>query len=236
MKKVLVISHERSGTHFLMNSLAINFRLNPRWIDVYCKDYIDPEDNYKKNYKNQIKKFFEEQYPIVTDRIYKSHHQFGYYEDIMDDVMKNFEVFYIHRDVRDTLSSCYRYFKSAQVTAFPNCDTMEEFLFQTPPYLYPFDGAYSYIKSENMVERWNMHIKSWKPVFDKINVISYTDLKSDFNNTIQKISSMLNTPIISEIRVPPIGQNTINPGSGINGGWKKTMSEETANKIMEMIK
>ena len=236
MKKVLVVSHERSGTHFLINTLGINFELDSRWIDIHCKDYIDPEDSYKANYKKEIEEFFNAQYGVPTNRIYKAHHQFGYYENIFDEILEHFDIFYIYRDGRDTLSSCYTYFNEAPVTAFPKCDTIDEFLFETPPYLYPYDGAYSYIKSENMVERWVNHIETWKPVFDKINVVSYSNLKNDFDVTVNRLGAAMGKEPITNPQSPPVNMNSINPGRGINGGWKNTMSDETADKIMEIVK
>ena len=234
MKKVLVVSHERSGTHFLINSLAMNCGLDSRWIDVHCRDYIDPEDSYIKNYKGQIKSFFESQYPVQTNRIYKSHHQFGYFDGFFDDILEHFDVFYIYRDVRDVLASCYNYFNSAPVTAFPKCETIEEFLFETPPYLYPFDGAYSYIKSENMVERVTKHINTWRPAFDKISSISYEELKNDFDFVVGGLSLALGKEPPMESQMPQVNMNSINPGKGVTGGWKSVMSAETADKLKEM--
>jgi len=235
MKKTLVVSHERSGTHFLINSISMNFNLNARWIDIHCKDYIYPEEAYKKNYKKDIEAFFESQYGIQTDRIYKAHHQFGYYDTIIDDILEHFNIFYIYRDARDTLASCYKYFNEAPVTAFPKCDTIEEFLFETPPYLYPYDGAYSYIKSENMVERVAKHTESWKPVFDKITVLSYADLKNNFAGSMDKIADTLNVTRPLDAKMPEVGFNSIHPGQGITDGWKNVMSEEVSNKIKTIV-
>jgi hypothetical protein len=236
MKKVLVVSHERSGTHFLINSIAANYGMNGQWIDVHCKDYIDPEDSYKESYKKDIKKFMESQYDLDTNRIYKSHHQFGYFDGYFDEVLEHFDVFYIYRDGRDTLASCYNYFEEAQVTAFPNSENIEEFLFNTKPYLYPYDGAYSYVASENMIERWHKHIETWKPIFDKINVVSYTKLKNEFDLNIGAIGLALGYEPPMEPKVPAVGSNSINPGKGINGAWKDVMSEETSEKMMDIVK
>jgi hypothetical protein len=239
MKNVLVVSHERSGTHFLMNTIGQNFppydSINR--IDVHCKDYIYPEESYKERYKKEIENFFAPYFTNTTNRIFKSHHQFNYYDGYFDKLLETFVVFYITRDPRDVLASCFRYFNEAPVTAFPKCETIEEFLFETPPYLYPYDGAYSYDISHDMIERVGKHIKFWTPMFDKINVISYKTLKENFQDEVEKISNALGMPAQKgTFNVPNVNYNSIHPGNGKAGNWSNVMSEKVGNKIVERLK
>ena len=46
MKKLMVISHERSGTHFMINTLAAMYGLPEKQLDLYIYHGTNSESNY----------------------------------------------------------------------------------------------------------------------------------------------------------------------------------------------
>ena len=94
--KVMVVSHERSGTHFLMNSIA------------RCFNYVaDPWVNYDgssiaTNFHSSaaVLEFFRQfrGYPVAN--IVKSHHPFVFFQSTFESLAKDFHVFYVYRDPR----------------------------------------------------------------------------------------------------------------------------------------
>jgi len=228
VKKILVISHERSGTHFLINSIRLNFDYSSTWIDVHCKDKINPNNAYKNIYKKQIQIFFKNNFFKQTDCIYKSHHQSYYFENILQQILQHFHVFYIYRDPKDVLCSCFTYFNKANVLAFPLNKNIEQFL-KIKPYLYPFDGAYSFIKSDNMIERWKTHHESWLKHENQINFITYHDLKNNFKKQIKMISNIIGKPLPHKIQVPLL--SGICPNKGVENNYKDKLNLQQIDNI-----
>ena len=90
---IIVVTHERSGTHLLIN--LINYKNNgnfssigrlpseniPHTVEVY-KDYV-----YKYILTNRYD----------LDAISKSHHQVEFYEPFFDYVFENYKVIYLRR-------------------------------------------------------------------------------------------------------------------------------------------
>jgi hypothetical protein len=228
MKNILVISHERSGTHFAINSIAQNFEnIDYKYKNVYSKD------NGGENYKQDVERGFKEELEISSNdiKIFKSHHQFEFFEDYFDLLLERFHVFYVIRECADVMTSCYHYFNLHKSNpAFPYCTDIEKFLFQIKPYDYPYDGAYSLIKSENLVERWAQHIKGWKKVKKNICTIYYEQLKYDFQSVIEKMSVHLGEPK-SHLTIPGLNFNTISPRKGIVGDWINLISQNQYDKI-----
>ena len=228
MKKILVISHERSGTHFLMDSISLNTDYNSSpWQDVYCKDSINPNDNYKQQYKQQIELFFAKHYSIETKMIYKSHHQFYYFDNIMDKILENFHVIYVYREPKDVLCSCFKYFNLVETNAFPKNDNIHEFLYCCP-YNYGYDGAYSYITSSNMVERIYNHYNSYIKR-KNIYFISYHSLKTDFQQTMIKLANNFNIGLKNDIIKPEL--TGICPNKGVENNYKTILNNEDIKYI-----
>ena len=225
--KVLVVSHERAGTHFLINSIAFNFGYDNRQIDV-------PEGELDI-------KWFEQWFGREENRIFKSHHQAEFYVDIIDELIKGgFKIFYMYRDGRDTLTSCWSYFNKAPVEVFPHCKTVGE-LIRTDPRKWPFDRAYSKVGLPNMVRRWAWHVGSWQRLRSKCSygstcLVCYEELYSDFGKTIDIVEVFLGVDRVSaEYRKPTLQDRCVAPDPRYVGidVWEGVWEQEDLDFFFE---
>lgn len=233
MKKILVVSHERSGTHFLINTIARNFGYDNNQLEVFARDTIsiDPEEG--KRYKSKVNANINKSFPSQTKKIFKSHHQFEFFKEHFDEILEHYHVFYIIRDARDVLTSCYFYFNAAQTKAFPKPRSVKELAFDIKPYKYPFDGAYSLVKSEDFVERWIKHVSGW--IHSGACVITYEDLKSNFNLVLRRVSRELERDPTGS-HIPTLRDRAVSPRKGIIGDWINHLPIEYSKKIWQRAK
>jgi len=206
-KPVLIISHERSGTHLLINTIGLNFhRFKEGWADV-------PQNQHE----SVVAQYFQQK---RQDVIIKSHHQFYSFRDCYKIVKQNNHCFYCVRDGRDVLVSWYHHCKTMQFIR--QNITFGQFLRMR----LPEQREYWYDRklSKNMIERWKTHVESW---IDKdINIIRYRDLLNDFEKTLLQIAYILyevpNSKVKPELKV----HHSINPRKGIVGDWKNHFDEK----------
>jgi len=202
-KPILVVSHERSGTHLTLNSFGENQCAN---LPIDTKEVVD---NFLKEYQG--------------NRILKSHHQSYFFEDYVYD---KYNVVYVKRDPLDVMTSMFFYHKTNK-TAFPQHNTIEEFVFGGP---YNPD-KYSLDKSNHFLERWSKHVKSFEG--KKVTVVTYEEIVNDYDSFKDRmnnkgITCIENKPILG------IGQS-VNPRKGIIGDYKNHMSESLINEIKNYL-
>lgn len=111
-KTLCVCSHERSGTHFLMNSIAANSKYS-----------VDPFLNFDSNFFGDmvnfystkgIENFFKKIISVSSNNktyylssIEKNHHNCIYFNNLFNN--PNFIFIYIYRNPIDTLISYWNY-------------------------------------------------------------------------------------------------------------------------------
>jgi len=234
-KKILVVSHERSGTHFLMNSICLNFGFDMGWIDVFARDSVGLNIYKAEKYKKNIEKFMLKNWNSNSNKIYKSHHQVVFFEKYIEKLLELYCVFYIVRDPRDTIVSCYHYFHKARVSAFPIAQTVKDLMFNIQPYNYPFDGAYSLIKSDDFLTRWITHVSGWLKYCHRVKVIKFSDLKNDFQVTIDGISEVVGTSARKPLVVPDLKTNTVSPRKGVEGDWENYINDDDNKNICKKV-
>ena len=100
MKNILVVGHERSGTHFLINTIALNY---PYYSNYEISVLGDTQE---------LRQIFEWYYSKNERRIFKSHHQFYFFFPFFEELLRHFHIFYIVRDGRDVLTSCFHYYNN----------------------------------------------------------------------------------------------------------------------------
>lgn len=105
--KVLVISHERSGTHFLMNSLAANF-------GYISNPFMNIDSSLGINFHSSVA--FGDLLGNFQNRsianIFKSHHDMEFYRDFFFKNPMGFKIIYIYRDVYEVMVSYDRHLLS----------------------------------------------------------------------------------------------------------------------------
>lgn len=229
-KKVAVFGHERSGNHFLMNTLALNFGYIARpWWNLDYElgiDFHNPQAlrNYLAKTHNK---------PVLN--ILKSHHHYGFLKPIIDYLTEQFFVFYIYRDPRDVLISNQKLIEKLTTDEGPKGLSAGEFLQSAPRGRMM---RYQKTQTENMVTRWQEHVLSWIEAADQhkdIFALSYESLSEDFNATVEKIAAFLGRHP-TRIAKPDTTTNVINPGNAKSGGWQEVLSEEDNAFVLSQAK
>lgn len=222
MKPILVISHERSGTHFLINTIALNFGLSHEVINLPAGD---PTQFVTNSWTE-------------PEMIRKSHHQAWWMTwDVAQELTERYSIFYAIRDCRAVIVSLFHYFNTVSTfdTNFPSFERLSD-LVDAHPYDWPFDADYSKIQAPNFPERWAIHIDSWQPWFDRMCVVSYEDLFIRSEATVWRIAAYLNRLPVSRPRRPRIDEMySVVPYRGVFCGWKEEMSQRLSSRICRMV-
>ena len=210
-KSIFVCSHERSGTHFLMNSIAkntnytvnpyLNFDLIPLGDTVnffstkHVKSFIDEVSNI--NHQNK-------KYGLSS--LIKTHHPSYIFENLFNN--QDIFFFYIFRDPVETLLSFWKFMHNWNWHEGPKLDTPLEFVKTEPEGQMQRYQRKSYI---NIFLRWVNHVLEWLEAskkFKNIYLVNYKDLDIDFNSTITKILNFLEFPLTKIVK--PSYSNYIN--------------------------
>ena len=197
--KIIVFSHERAGTHFLMNSIAKNFGYIGRpWIDLDVENIPNPYCPHN------IWNFLDQFSGKNVLNIFKSHYNADFVKPIMKQILSEFEIFYIQRMNSFALfDSLCRHFNAYSWEIGPKSINGMHLRSLQP------SGAcmrYQIAQYSTMDARRKCHISSWKEVKEayKINWIIYENLDLNFNQTIQKIAGFLKVP-------PPLDEKIKRP-------------------------
>lgn len=232
-KKILVVSHERAGTHFLIDSIAENHKqFSNERIDLYIEEYLPPSESRLISYKNNLQKEISSYFGISTNRIFKSHHDVKFFDGILPELKKEFDILYIKRNVLDTLTSCYHYYSYHPHVDFPYSEDIDQFLFNIKPYDHLTDSAYSFKKSENNVLRWLNHTTGWEKA--GVHIVDYDSLNSDFQNEMKSISKALKMELPLYCNKPPLGG--VYPRKGIVGDHKSLFSTDQTHRVNKLLK
>lgn len=205
--KVIVVSHERSGTHFLMNSIAVNFGyISDPWIDIDHNSVINPwapENimillNQAKG-KNVLNTF-------------KSHHSREFFEPLLDQILDEWVIFYIWRQNHQALFDSFcNHLKDFPWFSGPKCKDGTDLKLAMP------SGAVTRYQTKaykTMHDRYFAHIDGWIKLahsHERIVLAQYELLDSNFDQEIVRIGRFLNqTPAVPPIR-PSRDRNVITP-------------------------
>jgi len=215
-KKILVISHERSGTHFLINTIAQCFD--------YREKQIDLDNTQGINWRNstEVRQWLQQFRGKFTPRIFKSHHDHLFLEPLLPELLDEFHIFYITRDGRDVMTSFWVYLNRLAPGWGPQTSNVGEFMRSRP-----FGGITQYQfdpQSGNMLQRWVEHTEGWKNLAPGIHHISYEELHTGFDTTLDRISDALGQGITRSDR-PELTAPSSLPWKGNIGTWKEYFTE-----------
>jgi len=151
--KIIVVSHERSGTHLTLNSLNENNCVN-----------------VPTNDRNTVNEFLID---YKGNRILKSHHSAEWFDDWVFD---SYNVVYVKRNLFDTLNSMYFYCKR-HPSLFGNFDTIDDFVWKTPD---PSKDVYSFNNQSSFIDRILNHRLSFEN--KKVIEVNYEIIVNDYNS------------------------------------------------------
>ena len=205
-RPLMVCSHERSGTHFLMNSIAnstkytqepfLNFDLMPLGASVNFF-YSVSVDNFCKTIKNIHLQ--DQDQTLCTSSILKSHFPVSLAREALK---ANLKAIYIYRNPVDTLISYWQFIHRWNWFEGPKTNTPLELVAHSPAgqsQRYQLENYSSYF------ERWEKHVSdafNLSKNEDNIALVRYSDLKNDYENTILKCCDEIHIEVAKKIDAP----------------------------------
>ena len=233
-KPIIVITHERSGTHLLIN--CINFDQKGQF---YTIGYTSNKNDFNlKGYKHTTYKDIMSN-AYIPNSINKSHHQVEFMDGYLDFLFGKYKIIYVKRDIKDVLNSYYKFIPKAEEKNFP---VFEEWVFSRPDsigqqFLQPYSpDPHIIIEPENYVHRWFLHTNGWLKHKDKMLVVNYEDILTNYSTQKQIIEDYIGKKITDKI--PDVQDKSFpnfGPVKGKIGGYKEIMSKELVDKINNYI-
>jgi hypothetical protein len=219
---VMVVAHERSGTHFLMNTLAACYGYVSRpWIDL---DHFHVNINFY--YPRHVRESLLALAAQSRTRLIKSHHQVGFFSGELGRLTEQFVIFYICRDPVNLLLSHWRFVHHWPWVEGPKVDDPLVFARSEP---CGYMMRYQIRQYPNLMQRWAAHVEGWLAAAatqPRIFVVRYEDLESRFEETAQSFARVLKHPPQALVR-PARDVNTI-PGGPEDPSGRGTASDVAA--------
>ena len=216
-KNLLITGHTRSGGHFLMNSISLNFPYyehHKSGKDFHQRSKLDKKTEDALGEKTNIIQIARQQY-----------WSFVPYKELLD---KNWIVLYILRDGKDVMDSLYDMHRKEY--KWSNACTIGDFMYAQMSGK-SYEQRVNLMPAANPLESWIMHWQSWLAYFKAIptkipdNFIRYEELYYYYETTIKKIAEIIGMKpkkIITRIK-PDF--NSIKPRNGTPEQWKESFSK-----------
>jgi hypothetical protein len=193
---VLVVSHERSGTHFLMNALASVYHYTAA-VDV-------ESDKLPANYyfPPMLAHVVAGRAASQPNLLFKSHHAAEFFDGVLDELLGAVVILYIHRHPVDVMVSFWRLIHGFRWREGPKTATALDFAAAEP------EGQllrYQMRQRRNMLDRWARHVEGWVSAAagrSRLVVIRYDDLCHDYETTLRGLARVLGAPSGSFQRPP----------------------------------
>jgi hypothetical protein len=207
---VIVASHERSGTHFLMNSIASCYGyVSLPWINFDMPDHKLLE-HFSREQVAQILLSLAEK-PMAN--IVKLHHAADIFAGQLERLTERYVILVIHRDPVAVMLSFWRYLHhfAASNKAGPLEPDPVSFARAKP---FGRMMRYQLQEYETVIERWANHVEGWLEAAThnaRIVSVRYEHLEERFSETMQSFAGVLGRLPHALIR-PARDFNVIPPG------------------------
>lgn len=238
MKKVIVASFQRSGTHFLLNHLESNFAgIQNGWVDILNRSLRETlKGATSVDLPSAIRDQLWDYYPLPGRRCVKTHYQGYFFDPYIEAILEKYDVLYMVRDPRDTMVSCYHYYNFTRYEPFIQEPVFSKFLradlagvkTETDPF------SYSLVKPRNIVDKWNQHVLSWLRFKDRgVHFVKFSDLKLRWEATLQTIARHTSQKLKAALQPVSIDDPRVRPDfkreglhRGEIGAWRGYFSAE----------
>ena len=199
---VIVVSHERSGTHFLMNALAYGYG----YANAVDLDQAQMSANFY--FPPMLAKIVMDHLPRRPNVIFKSHHAAEFFDGVVDELLRKVVILYVHRDPVDVMVSFWRLVHGFMWREGPKTKTAYDFAKAEP------EGQmlrYQMHQRANMLDRWACHVEGWVAAAEKrprLGVVRYDDLLNNYERTLRGLSGLLGQPS-GTFQPPPRDQSVV---------------------------
>jgi hypothetical protein len=202
-----VVSHERSGTHFLMNALSFGFGYTARpWVDLdeheIAVDYAVPE---------AIAAALEARARDPLLRIVKAHHAAEVFGAALGRIAGHYAVLYVHRHPVETMVSFWRHLNGLAWDEGPKlADPLALARAAPAGRLTRYDAR----PAHTLLQRWAAHVEGWLAAAadPRIAVVRYEDLDRRYAETIQDLAGVFGRAPLSPLLRPARDVNVIAMG------------------------
>ncbi len=195
---VMVVSHERSGTHFLMNAVARGYGyIADPWVDL---DYNHLGINFfaPRELARALAWFADQR----TANLIKSHHAVDFFEPVLGALLSKMRILYIHRDPVAVMASFSRLINEWPWREGPKRDSVVAFAAAEP------EGQllrYQIRQRRNMLDRWAAHVEGWTKAARgqrNLRVVRYESLRDDYAATLTGLGDFLRAKPV-DLTPPP---------------------------------
>ncbi len=234
-----IITHERSGTHFLINALWKNTKIREGYHNI--GEWFGPYDDSKAETRfKHIDRFVAGwKTAFKKGNIIKSHCD----RELFEARYPPAKIVYVLRDPRDTLTSFFHYLNNRDVVEYlrennpmlsdQGGKSISEFIRRpSDPFLR---YCYSIKGSSNVAERWADHVAGWRNAPDTLTV-RYEDLHGAYEQTLNSVSHFLGLKLVGTPQKVDLHEGlSVLPRKGVIGDWRNSLSKEDESFLRRAI-
>lgn len=229
-----VVSHERSGTHFAINTLFANTYVQPRL--RYVGDWLGPYERPETRHRHLENLQRDWDGWRKDGGMVKTHADTALFRRWYPEA----PVVYVLRDPRDTLVSFFHYLNSDELhqsnpgLADQRCRDFGKFL-RRPASDYLKFGFYEKAEFDNVVGRWAQHVAGWLDT-PGVCVVRYEELARDFRGVVRKVCRAVG--LWPRIRKKAVGLHDATatlPRKGVTGEGRRHFSAEDEKFLVEQL-
>jgi hypothetical protein len=183
----MVVSHERSGTHFMMNTLAACFDYvsNP-WVDIDRHQF-----NINYFHSESLRQVVLKVASLKAANLMKSHHEFGFFSEIVESFAGALDIVYVYRNPADVMASYWRFLPTWHWVEGPKTETALDFARAAPMGQLM---RYQFRQYDSMLDRWANHVALWSQAAERapnIHLVKYEDLAERYEDAVTGLGAAL---------------------------------------------
>ncbi len=186
-RPIMVVSHERSGTHFMMNTLAACFDyVSKPWLDIDRHRF-----NINYYHAQSLQTVVQKVAAMKTANLMKSHHEYAFFAPIVASFHGALDIVYIYRNPADAMASFWRFLPTWHWTEGPKAETALAFANAAPMGQLM---RFQFRQYGSMLDRWANHVLSWTRAAQTarhIHLVKYEDLAERYEDTVSRLGTAL---------------------------------------------
>ena len=229
-RQAVVCSHERSGTHFLMNALTLNSAYTNVPLVNFDVMSLGPAVNF--SYSENIHKFMGFLAERRCSSLIKTHHSAEFFQTPDGElaVGDSARVFYLVRDPVDVMLSFQRFVDHHPWHEGPACEDITAFMTARP------EGnmlRYQFRQQATVLDRWKTHVLGWLDLAARspnVMIVPYRVLDEVYETQMQQVLGFVDQASPEHpVRPDPINFTVYVPG-------KQTLPAEERARLRAFVK